>query len=430
MSQRDLARLRVITLVSDGHITIREAARQMGLSPRQTSRLVGRYRTSGPEGLIHGNRGRPPANRLSPELRQEILELAEGSYADVNDTHFKELLAERHDLNVGRETLRALLRQNRHKPKRKRRPPRHHSRRERSPAKGLMIIWDGSPHRWFGPQQPSCSLMAALDDADSELIAAFFIPHETTEAYLRLLRVILRKRGIPVSIYQDKHSALRRNDPHWSLEEQLAGEQTPTQVGLALKELGIQAIFAHSPQAKGRVERLFETLQDRLLAEMRLDGITDLDSANRYLRDCWIKRFNRRFKRQPAVNQPLFRPTAGLDLDRILAFRYQATVANDNTVQLGGVVIQIPPGSGGRSYAKARVEVRQHLDGSWSVYYRDKLVAHAEATPLREPLRSRKRTQDGRTKGAQEVVTLYPATPDPKPEDIFARQLRRQIASA
>jgi len=430
MSQRELARLRVITLVSDGHITVREASLQVGLSPRQTSRLLDRYRALGPKGLIHGNRERTPPNRLSPELRQKILGLAEGPYADFNDTHLRELLAENCGINIGRETLRTLLRQAALKPKRKRRPPRHRRRRERSPAKGLMVIWDGSPHRWFGQERPSCSLMAALDDADSELIAAFFAPHETTEAYLRLLGDVLRRRGIPASVYQDKHSALKRNDPHWSLEEQLAGEQTPTQVGLALRELGIQPIFAHSPQAKGRVERLFGTLQDRLVAELRLAGIMDMESANRHLRDHWIERFNARFKRQRVEAPSRFRPAKGLDLNRILAFRYQATVANDDTVQLGGTVIQIPPGPGGRGYAKARVEVRQHLDGTWSVYHQDKLIARAEATPLKEPLRCRKHSRDFRTRGAEEIVLLYPASSQTKPEDIFARQLTRQIASA
>jgi transposase len=430
MSQKELSRFRVITLAHDGHISVEEAARQMGLSTRQTSRLLGCYRTLGVQGLFHGNRGRTPPNHLSPELRQKVLELAEGPYTDVNDRHLQELLAEREGIQIGRETLRSLLREAGFKPKRKRRPSKHRRRRERSPAKGLMVIWDGSPHRWLGEERPPCTLMAAQDDADSEVVAAFFTPHETTEAYLRLLRAILRKRGIPVSIYQDKHSALKRNDPHWSLEEQLSGEQTPTQVGQALKELGIQPIFAHSPQAKGRIERLFGTLQDRLVAELRLAGISDIGTANRFLTTRWLKRFNRTFKRQAAENKSCYRSDEGLDLNRILAFRYEAAVANDNTVQLGGLVIQIPPGPGGLGYAKARVEVRQHLNGSWSVYHRGKLIARADATPLREPLRSRGHRRDYRTKAAHEVVLLYPTTPDLKPEDIFPRPLRGHIASA
>jgi len=430
MSQRELSRFRVIALAHDGHILVKEAARQMGLSPRQASRLLARYQSLGAQGLIHGNRGRPPHNKLPATLGQQIVELAGNTYAGLNDCHLQEVLAEREGIRIGRETLRSLLREAGVKPKRRRRPSKHRSRRERSPAKGLMVIWDGSPHHWFGQKGPSCTLMAALDDADSELIATFFTPHETSAAYLRLLRGILRKRGIPASIYQDKHSALKRNDPHWSLEEQLSGEQTPTQVGQALKELGIQPIFAHSPQAKGRIERLFGTLQDRLVAELRLAGITDVETANRYLNRHWIRRFNRRFRKQAAVNTSCYRSAGGLDLNRILAFRYAATVANDNTVQLGGLVIQIPPGPGGLGYAKARVEVRQHLDGSWSVYHRDKLIARAAATPLKEPLRSRRYRRDNLAKGAHEVVVLYPTSPDLKPEDIFPRQLRGHIASA
>jgi len=430
MSQRELSRLRVLTLAQDGHILVKEAARHMGLSPRQASRLLARYQSLGAQGLIHGNRGRPPHNKLPATLGEQIVGLVEDTYAGLNDCHLQEVLAEREGIHIGRETLRSLLREAGFKPKRRRRPSKHRGRRERSPAKGQMVLWDGSPHRWFGQERPPCTLMSAIDDADGDLIAAFFTPHETSEAYLRLLRAILRKRGIPVSIYQDKHSALKRNDPHWSLEEQLAGEQTPTQVGQALRELGIQPIFAHSPQAKGRVERLFGTLQDRLVAELKLAGITDIETANRFLRTCWIKRFNRRFKKQAAVNESCYRSARGLDLNRILAFRYEATVANDNTVQLGGLVIQIPPGPGGLGYAKAKVEVRQHLNGSWSVYHHDKLIARAAATPLREPLRSRKYHRGYRTQGAHEVVVLYPSAPDLKPEDIFPRQLRGHIASA
>jgi len=329
-------------------------------------------------------------------LRKKVVAWAEGPYAGFNDTHLTEILAEREGVTIGRETLRTILRAAGLRAKRKRRPPRHRKRRERSPQKGLMVLWDGSPHPWFGPERPKATLMAAVDDADGELLCAFFAREETSLAYLQLLESLATSHGLPASIYHDRHSALHRNDDSWSLEEQLAGKQRPTQVGQALEELGIESIPALSPQAKGRVERLFGVLQDRLLAEMRLDGITTPEAANRYLEDSWIQRYNHRFQRKPASAESAYRTSKDLDLKKILSFRYQATVLNDNTVHLGGLLIDIPPGPRGRSYAKARVEARQHLDGSWSVYYHEKLIAQASPTPLAQPKRARRASQSPR----------------------------------
>jgi len=431
MSNKELHRAHVLGCVLEGQLPLQDAARLMGVTYRQARRLKRKMEKQGPQGLAHGNRGRPPPNRIEPAVKRRILELAAGPYAGVNDTHFQELLAEREDVTIGRETLRGILRQAGHPPKRRRRVKKHHRRRERSPSKGLMVLWDGSPHRWFGPRQPSCTLMAIVDDADGELIHAFFCRAETTEAYLRLLQGMIRRRGLPVCIYMDRHSALRRNDKYWSLQEQLAGERKPTQVGMALEELGIEGIFARSPQAKGRIERLFGTLQDRLLAEMKLDGIADIEAANEYLSNRWIHRYNKRFVAKPTNKKSSFRSARGLELKRILSFRYEATVANDNTVSVGGITIQIPPGQHNRGYAKALVDVRQHLDGSWSVYYHDNRIARAKPTPVTEPLRYRRKSRKKQmARGAFEEVFVYSPETSTTPEDIFARQLTGPIASA
>lgn len=407
MSSKELVRYRVLSGVLEGQLALQDAASSLGVSPRHARRLVRRLRERGPASLVHGNRGRPPSNRTPEELREQILAWVEDRYAGFNDTHLVEILAEREGVSIGRETLRSLLRAGGHRPKRKRRPKKHHRRRERSATKGLMILWDGSPHRWLGEERPPITLMAAVDDADGELLAAFFLPQETSEGYLRLLRAVLLRRGVPVSIYQDRHSALRRNDDAWSLEEQLAGRQRPTQVGQALEDLAVQPIFALSPQAKGRVERLFGVLQDRLLAEMRLDGIDTLEHANDYLKN-WIRRYNRRFQKQAKSDQSSFRSPTGLGLHKILAFRYPATVLNDNTVRLGGLTLDIPPGPNQRSYAKAKVEVRQHLDGAWTVYYDDCTIARAPASPLAEPMRYLKaRTSGRRARAAREELFVY-----------------------
>jgi hypothetical protein len=216
--------------------------------------------------------------------------------------------------------------------------------------------------------------------------------------------------GIPISIYQDCHGSLYRNDLHWSLEEQLAGRQEPTQVGLALEALGIEPIFALSPQAKGRIERLFETLQNRLGAEIRLAGIHTLEAANQLLETTFIEQYNSRFSVPAKLSQKAWRPIPkGLDLDRLISFRYKATVGNDNTVRIGRLIIDIAPGLYRRSYAKAQVEVRQLLDGSWKIYYQNQLIAQHPSTQLHEPIRALKH-QRTHAKGAKPYNWIYQAS--------------------
>jgi hypothetical protein len=225
------------------------------------------------------------------------------------------------------------------------------------------------------------------------------------------LKRMVKVYGIPVSIYQDRHGALRRNDDYWSLEEQLAGRQEPTQVGEALKALGIQPIFALSPEAKGRVERLFKTLQDRLVAELSLEQITSLDAANVFLQSTFIKKFNGRFAVTPKESEKAWRAVPPqFDLDRLISFHYHATVGNDNAVRLGGIIIDIPPGPKGRSYAKAKVEVRQLLNGSWRVYSQGALIAKHPPTSVKEPIRAHKNRGRTTRKGVSSYSWVYLAS--------------------
>jgi len=408
LSQKELGRARILALVAAGHVSVAEASESMGVSQRQAGRLLSRFKAAGAAGLTHGNRGRPAPNRLLAKTRQRILGLVKSKYVGFNDTHLCEVLAEREKISLGRETLRALLRSEGIGPKRKRRGRLHRRRREPRPCRGMMVQWDGSWHPWIGPEHPKWTLMAAVDDADGKVESAFFTASETSAAYLRLLEGVVRRSGIPQSIYQDRHGALRRNDGYWSLEEQLAGEQTPTQVGQALGELGIEPIFARSAQGKGRIERFFGVAQDRLVAELHSRGIVEMGQANAYLGSEWLADFNRRFGRAALKPELAYRSMRGLDLRRILSFRYQRTVSNDNVVVLGDVEIQVPPGPRRRSYAKARVDVRQHLDGGWSVYYQGQKVAEHEVTALSEPQRVRVKTRRSRpAKGADEAVLVY-----------------------
>jgi transposase len=408
LNQKELSRARVLALVTEGHLSVRKAAECMGLSRRQTRRLLRRYEAAGAAGLAHGNRGQAASNRVAARTRERILALVREKYQGFNDTHLCETLATAEKIVIGRETLRSLLRSEGIGPKRKRRRPRHRRRREPRPCRGMMVQWDGSVHPWVGQEGRRWTLMAAVDDADGKAESAHFTESETSAAYFRLLRGVLDRSGAPSSIYQDRHGALRRNDGFWSLEEQLAGEQTPTQVGQALRDLGIRPIFARSPQGKGRIERFFGVAQDRLVAELQCRGITTLAAANRYLQEQWLPAYNRRFGRAPRQPESVYRRVGGLDLRRILSFRYSRVVSKDHTVRLGDLEISIPPGPRRRSYAKARVDVRQHLDGSWSVYYQDRRIAEHEATALSEPQRVRVKTRRSRpAKGADEAVLVY-----------------------
>jgi len=406
ISQKELTRYDVLRRVLDGTISLSDAAGYMGVSYRQAKRLKTKAR-EGLGALTHGNRGRSPSNKLCDEVRQRIVELSQQRYSNFNDTHFTEVLVKEGSV-VSRESVRHVRREAGIAPKRKHRVRRHHKRRLRKTSEGLMMLWDGSPHRWFGKDVDPCCLMAAMDDATGKILAALFCPIECSWAYLELLRRVVKDHGVLCSVYQDKHTALKRNDDYWSLEEELAGKQEATQVGAALEGLGIEAIFANSPQAKGRVEKLFATLQDRLVAQMGAKGITDIDGANCYLEEEFIAQFNSRFGVIAAGEHRWRRLGPQVDLDRICSFHYRAKVANDNAIRFCGLVFDIPPGPGGRSYAGLEVELRQLLDGSWRVYYSDKVIATAESTEIGEPFRAKRRRRDARA--AHDCQWVYMAS--------------------
>jgi transposase len=419
MGQKQLQRWHLMKMVEIGKITLKEASERIGVSYRQAKRIGRAIRERGMKALVHGNRGRPSKHRIKESLREKVLALSKGVYWDFNDTHFTEKLRECEGIDLNRETVRKLRREAGVAPKRRRRAPKHRKRRERMAQEGWMVLWDGSPHLWFGPEHPACCLMAAIDDATGKLLAARFFSFEGSSGYLWLLKEIVKKYGIPMIIYQDRHGALHRNDNHWSLEEQLAGRREPTQVGLALQSLGIQPIPALSPQAKGRVERLFATLQDRLIAELRLTNIKTIEEANAFLQSIFLKDFNRRFAIRPRESQKAWREVPkSLDLDRIISFRYQATVGNDNTVRLGGLTLDLPPGPQRRSYAKLKVEARQLLNGSWRIYAKDQLIAKHPPTFLKEPLRALPRNKH-HAKGVEDYNWVYLASAPPREGDSY-----------
>lgn len=399
LSQKEQQRLRVVMEVEAGRWSTEQAAEVLGLSLRQVWRLRARYRQGGAAAFAHGNRGRASPGRLGEETRSRVRELLSGPYAGCNDHHMAELLALREGIVLSRKSVERIRREAGVKAARRRRPPRHRSRRDRMPQAGMLVQVDGSPHHWFGPEQPRCTLLGAIDDATGEVVAAVFRQQEDAQGYLLLLRQVLKAKGIPLDLYHDRHSIFQVNTKQpWSIEEELEGRREPTQFGRALEELGITGIAAQSPQAKGRVERLWGTLQDRLVQELRLTGVTDIKAGNRFLPQ-YFKRHNARFAVQAEEPGLAYRPLdAGLDLDRILSFRYQRVVARDNTVRLDGRLIQVPPGPQRRSYAGARVWVHELLDGSLGVWYQDCCLVRTSgkgdsATTLRAKTRSKRQPE-------------------------------------
>jgi hypothetical protein len=395
MSEQQWKRLEIVRRVEAERLEVHRAAEMLGLSERQLLSIRKRVRELGAKGVIHGLTGRVPVNRVSDEVRLKIVGLRRGKYDGFNDEHFTEKLVEVEKIVISRATVQRILRAAGIGAARRRRPPKHRRRRDRMRQAGLMVLWDGSRDDWLEGRGPMLCLMAAIDDATGEVLpGAHFVEQECAVGYLRVLLAICKEKGLPCSIYMDQHGSLQRNDSNWTIEEELRGEQDPTQVGRALQELGIERIYALSPQAKGRIERLWETLQDRLKSELRLAGATTAEEANAVL-DIYRLDHNRRFAVPPQDAEPAWRKVrTSLDLERICGFRYEATVLNDNTVRLSNKVIDIPPGPRRRSYAHAHVEVRQLLDGTWHVYLKANRIAQASPSSLDEPrpLKRKKRS--------------------------------------
>jgi transposase len=384
MSQKEFQRVKVIENAAGGRLSVREASRLLQLSERQVQRLKRRYRPDSIAWVQHGNRGRSTPWALPLPQKQLILNLARGKYQGFNDSHLAEKLRLEENLSVSRETVRRILRAAKLASPQKRRPRQYRSRRPPRPRLGMMALTDASRHDWLQGRGPELTLIGFQDDATSRILAAHFqLEAENTLGYLRALGSMITTHGVPLSLYRDRHSIFQRNDPHWTLAEQLAGKQTPTQLGRALEELGIEQIPAYSPQAKGRIERAWRTCQDRLVSELRLARATTLPEANAVL-DQFCADYNQRFARPATQAASDFRSLPRrFDLARCLALHYQRVVAADHTVTLGAQSIALPPLPGHRGYAGETVELSHHLDGVLRVYRGDQLLL-ALPLPLQE----------------------------------------------
>jgi transposase len=420
MSQKEAPRPGLLRAAEQGRITNAEGARAAGLSVRQFRRLRAVYRAEGVEGLMHGNRGRPSARRLSDEQRQRVVDLINQKYAGFNDCHLTEKLRTVEKIVLSRALVRRIRHEAGLPAKRKRRAPKHRKRRDREAREGALVLIDGSTHDWLEGRGPTFTLVGAIDDASGKILALALRVREDLHGYMAMLGQMLHQHGMPLALYGDRFGALVRNDGHWSVEEQLAGRQRPTQFGQLLEDLGIAFIAAHSPQAKGRVERMWETLQDRLISELRLLGLTTPEQVEAYLPQ-FIAEFNARFAVAARERDAAWR-SAPRNIERLLACRYTRKVARDNTASLPGRWIQLPPRAHGRSWQGCKVEVRECLDGTALVLHRGEVVARQAppATPFTLVYRE---GGHGRRRCPENFTPAPPPAPTPPPRS--ARRNRR-----
>jgi len=407
MSQKEFQRVKVIENAAGGRLSVREASRLLHLSERQVQRLKRRYQPDSPGWVQHGNCGRSMPWAVTPPQRELILTLARGKYQGFNDSHLTEKLRAEEDLSLSRETVRRILRAAKLASPQKRRPRQYRSRRPPRPRFGMMALTDASRHDWLEGRGPTLTLVGFQDDATGQILAAHFqLEAENTVGYLRALHAMIAAHGIPLSLYRDRHTIFQRNDSHWTLAEQLAGKQAPTQLGRALEQLGIQQIPAYSPQAKGRIERAWRTCQDRLVSELRLAQVTEVEPANLVLaRFCTD--YNQRFARPPADAACDFRRLPRrFDLARCLSLHYQRVVAADHTVTLGAQSIALPPLPGHRGYAGETVELSHQLDGVLRIFRGDVLLL-ARPTPLEEHAERRPKLLTSAQKRKSPMPRIY-----------------------
>ncbi len=325
LSQTELNRIQILEQTLGGLITTSYAALLLGLSERHVYRLKAKLREHGPASLAHGNRGRKPAHTIPEDIRQQVVQLAQTKYRGCNYTFLSELLHEYEGISLSPSSVARILKAAGILSPKKHRPPKLHRSRPRKPQMGLLVQIDGSHHDWLEGRGPKLVLLLAIDDATGQILSALFWPAEDFEGYRRLLYDLVTQYGIPVSIYSDRHTLFfppKGEESTATIEQQLLGQQRSlTQIGRILNELGIHHIPAHSPQAKGRIERSFQTLQERLVLELRLAGASTLEEANAVLKN-FIVRYNQKFAVPPANPVSAFRPIPShLRLEHIFCWK-------------------------------------------------------------------------------------------------------------
>jgi hypothetical protein len=361
MSDKEFSRLDVLLDLEAGRITIRDAGERMGLRRRQVFRLVKAFRQRGAASLVSCRRGRLSNNRLPKAVRDLAMAIVTERYADFGPTLAAEKLAEVHGCRVSRETLRQWMIEDGLWLDRRRRLPSVHQPRNRRERVGELVQIDGSTHAWFETRGPACTLIVYIDDATSRIQHAAFVPSESTLDYLRETRAYVARFGRPIAFYSDKHAIFRVN------KQDAVGGDGMTQFGRALHELNIDIICANSAPAKGRVERSFGTLQDRLVKEMRLGEVSTLEAANAFLPG-FLDSHNARFAKEPTSDRNAHRALPeGTALDDVFAWKEERTVTLNLTLQYDKVMFLLEATAISRPLARKRVTVLDYPDGRLAI---------------------------------------------------------------
>jgi transposase len=381
---KEQKRALVLNEFLEGRMTGQEAAEVLGLSLRHTRRLIAAYRKEGVAVLAHGNRGKRSHRRIPETVEEEIVALTKGLYHDYNNCHFAEELEERYGITVSSSTVCRIRQRHGLPGPRKRRVPRHRRRRERYPQSGMLLQVDGSKHDWLEGRGPWLTLHAAIDDATNEVPWAVFRETEDATGYALLIHHISQSHGLPLALYADRHTIFK-SPRQPTLEEQLAGLEPRSQLGQILRSLDIHLIPARSPQAKGRVERLFGTLQDRLVKELRRADASSLDEANSVLRK-YLPRFNKRFVKPPAQAGSAYRPKLSrAEANARVCFIYWRTVTNDHTISLFGYDLNLPDLPVRLNLAGRRIQLHHRMDGRLAVVYKCQVLGLLQPVQLGPP---------------------------------------------
>ena len=406
MTNKDVLRSQVMAQVLDGKLDQASAAARLGIGVRQVKRLKRRLQDEGVQGLLSKKRGRPSNRRTPAALLAQAVALIGEHYADFGPTLACEKLQERHDIKLSVETVRqAMLGAGLWRAKRGA-GARTHAMRERRARRGELIQIDGSPHDWFEGRAPRCCLLVFIDDATSELTALRFVDAETTLGYMALLEEHVRTHGLPAAIYSDRHSIFRVNKG-----DHKDASQEQTQFARALEQLGIEGIQANSPQAKGRVERANQTLQDRLVKEMRLQGISSQEAANAWLPQ-FMRAFNRRFAVVPATPDDAHAPYAGTPaaLRRILSIHTQRSLSRNLSCQFDGLLYQVQSADQGLALRGADVTIVTHPSSAPELIWQGRVLQH---TCSSKPVKQRAAVDSKEVNGKVEQALKRRTPPQP-----------------
>ena len=367
LKQKEIKRATLIDACIKGQCTIKQVATALGLSERRVKQIKKEVKENGVKSIQHGNRGRKPKNTIPDETRKKILELRSSyEYEISNFKHFQEILEERENIKISYSALYNILRNAGIKSPKKHHKTKLHHRRKRKECEGMMLQADGTPFEWFGNGQ-KYSLHGFIDDATGKITGLYMCKNECLLGYLEVLRQTLENFGIPISLYPDKYSVFfppKKVDDHITIEEQLNGrEKGITQFGRIVEELGIEMFPASSPQAKGRIERLWETLQSRLVTEFRINNIKTMDEANKFLVE-YIKIYNSKFSVKPASQKSVFlKLPKRYDIDELLCVRFERTIDNSGVFSLNNSKFQVldkrlPPKTKVQIYLSEKIGMR------------------------------------------------------------------------